>query len=618
MKLLNANTYVTSKSLAFALNTSDKTIRKYISILKYDLEQHGASLDVKQGTGIKLEVRDRALFQQYISSTNEEVSYNDPTTRRIYVLFRLITEEDYVDLYTLAEELYISPSLLRSIIKSLSEYTTRYHLTLLHSHNHGYRITGDESNIRQCLADESREVGSLNTVLFHNRFYEDQTTKISSIIAKVLQKYAIVLSDEGIRSLTLHIMIAVNRTELKNPIKLDHDLATTRIRTSPEFFVATNILSEVKDIFHVELPEDEQIYLAMHISGKQRVLGHEQLHVRVQEDTIVFYNKFLRSVHKLSGVDFFEDNELRVSMYNHIVPFLQRLNANMQIYRSELANVKDDFPYAYELAVYGLSFVKDKIITEAETSYFALHLALSLEKQKINAMHKVNVAVVCDRVDSFYQLVSFQLSHQFSEYIQTIQYVKLSEIQEMQSQFQLFLNMTNKELPVPSKVIDISSSLTDEELNQIETTLKKMIKNPEDTSNFQHLHYKRYTNSISKEDLIYDMVSHMQEIYHLPENYYDLVMKRETMNSTEYSNRIAIPHALIANQNIMFVSIAILEKPILWNTKQVQIAFLISLPKKSVTWFMSLISKAIHNEEIAQSLIDAEDIDSFQRIFLSL
>lgn len=93
------------------------------------------------------------------------------------------------------------------------------------------------------------------------------------------------------------------------------------------------------------------------------------------------------------------------------------------------------------------------------------------------------------------------------------------------------------------------------------------------------------------------------------------------MSSTEYDNRIALPHPLTASEGISnFISIARLDKPILWNQKMVQLIFLVCTPasSKSTAWFFDKISRIICNDEAARTLIACTSYEDFAERFATI
>ena len=120
-RLIKENDYLSSKDLAFSLDISEKTVLKYLNLLKADLLDNGASLEVKHGYGSRLLINDQELFNAYLADIGSSAIPSSKQERRIYVLYRLLNSDDYINIYDLADELYISASLLRLIIKDLTD-----------------------------------------------------------------------------------------------------------------------------------------------------------------------------------------------------------------------------------------------------------------------------------------------------------------------------------------------------------------------------------------------------------------------------------------------------------------------------------------------------------------
>ncbi len=621
-KLANAKEPITSKELAFKLNISEKTVLKYLNILKQELEDKGASIEIKQGAGSYLNITDSETFNSYYQELKNDYDIlNNPELRKNYVLMRLLTTSDYINIYEFSDELYISPSLLRGIIKDLKPIVANYNLTYDHSHTHGYRITGDEKDIRRCLSCECKQQDNLAKFLEESTFKSSELSEVKKIILEALEKFGIAISADGINSLALHVLVAVNRIETDNTIELEDSYFVQKLRTSPEYFVASYINRMLSPILNVDLPENELLYLTMHINGKQRISHQEKLQVSVSQEALVFYNKFLRNIYQNSHVDFFEDQELRTSLLNHIVPFLNRVNNNMQINESELLNTRNEFPYAYELALLGMEVLTKNgtYISPVEVSYFALHIALALEKMKVNHI-TYNFLVITNEYSSLYHIISYKLSKYFDSYINLVKFITKDEVDSFNLEdYQLIINTTSLSFILPREYICISPTINSDDQLTIQNALNSL-------GSYNHLHTildKDLFMNLSadfKEDALKKMISNVKTKMKLPDNFYDLVIEREEIESTEFGNHIALPHPLKTNGIPSFVSIAKVEKPVHWNKSEVSLIFLVCIHDdiKASQALYDAISKLIRDEVLMQKLIDTDSFEDFSKVFLNI
>lgn len=619
-KLMEVSDPISSSDLAFSLQVSEKTVLKYLNILKEEIRPFGATIEIKQGAGSYLNIIDKAKFFQFIQSQDSDV-FNDPIARQKYILLRLMLENDYINVYDLADELAISPSLLRTIFKQLPPVLEKYNLVLAHSHNHGYMIKGDEKDIRRCLTKECRGNIKIDDLLSTSELQTHDISEIEKILTESLEKFDIAISNEAINSLTLHILIAINRIETDNPIQLDQDVLKSNLRSTPEYFVVGYVHKQLQDKFNIKLPENELLYLTMHINGKQRIYGHEKIQVKVDRQALVFYNKFLRNILNLGKIDLFEDDELRISLLNHIVPFLNRVNNNMLITKNELINAKNEFPYAYELALYGMQIYKDSdiVITNPEISYFALHIALALEKAKTNN-RKFNVAIICKEISSVYHIISYKLNRNFQDRINAIKFLTTDNIIDFPFEdYQLILNSTNSIIHINREILNVSSTINFTDINNINIVLDKLMLSDELSTLINPSLFFKISAS-NKDEALEKHIAKIRNVIELPNDFKDNIMQRENLESTEYDNRIAMPHPLNPEDLPGFVSIAKLNKPIKWHNKNVQLIFMVCTHNMHHTTssLFDKLSKIICDETIAQQLIQAKDYNEFMQIFINL
>lgn len=615
--LLNQTEPVSCKQLAFSLNLSEKTVKKYVNMLKEIISEHGATIITKQRVGSSIVIHDSEAFNQFLSLQTDATVMDDPIFRQRYILYRLVLTEESINIYDLADEINASPSLTRNILKEIQPVLSNYSLELKHSHSDGYRVIGEEADIRRCIVHECKESTYLKNTLVNSSLNKNATEIIHRTVAEMLEHFNISVSTESINSLSLHILIAINRIETHNVIQLDDFYDSLKIKAKPEYFAASQIIKKLESVLNIQFDDAELIYLTMHISGQQRVYGHEQIQVSISEKALLFYNRFLRKILQYADEDFFGDEELRTSLLNHIVPFLSRMENNMQIEKSEINNIKNEFPYAYDLAVTGLSFLTDKgySTNEIEISYFALHLQLSLEKRKQTETLKYNVLVYSNEITSIFHMLSYKLTNLFGNKINEVVFTSsIDEINSVQQDFQLLLNTTNTLGKLPERIVNISPYLNEKDVDIISSSIKQL-----DSKIMNTIMLKDYLffdiDASNKDEVFEIMTQHIQKWISLPSDFISRLQDREALASTEYDNRLAIPHPLNLDEISDFIAVARLSKPILWNKKQVQLVFLICNSNASNPLFYSKLVNIIQNSEISQQLLQAKNFNEFIKFF---
>lgn len=611
---------VSASKLAFSIGISEKTVQKYMGYLKEMIKGQGAEIITRQRVGSSIRITDRNLFRQFLSEFDSESYLEDPNLRKSYVMTRLLTTDEYISIYDLSEEISSSPSLTRNILKELKSTLDSYDLRLKHSHLNGYRIEGEEKNIRRCLVQECRKYDYIADTLASSSLDSSEKDRIYTIIAEAMEHYSISVSTDSIHSLTLHALIAINRIETGNPIELRDDLDLQRLKSKIEYTVSCQIASEIEKLLHIAFTEKEVIYFSMHISGQQRFLGHESLQVSVSDSALVFYNRFLRNIWKYADEDFFGDDELRTSLLNHIVPFMNRVNNEMQIERSELNNIKSEFPYAYDLSVTGLSFLDQSgtHISEVEISYFALHLQLAIEKRENLSNLRYNVLCICEETSGIFHMLSYKINRHFQKQINEIIFTSVTDLPNFYlNDYQIILNATERNLELPENAVRISPYINDEDIQTLQNV-------------FNHLSSRIMNNVILKDYLFFEMdAENRNEIFermteqirkyiHLPDDFLERLNRRESMSSTEYDNRIAIPHPIDMADIPEFISVVKLEKPVIWHVKPVQLIFLICNKSDINPMIYTKLSQIIRSPELSQKLIQSDSFSDFRKIIESI
>ena len=124
-------------------------------------------------------------------------------------------------------------------------------------------------------------------------------------------------------------------------------------------------------------------------------------------------------------------------------------------------------------------------------------------------------------------------------------------------------------------------------------------------------------SAVSRQEALTKQIDHIRKNISLPNDFYDSVIARECMGTTEYNNKIAIPHPLNPERLPNFISICKLKRPVMWNAKPVQIIFLVCINENQALTriFFDKISKIIQNSHLAFDLLETKNYDEFMAKF---
>ncbi|WP_281627202.1 PTS sugar transporter subunit IIA [Traorella massiliensis] len=619
ISLLNENKddYMTSEQIAYTLSISKRTVLTYLNKIKDDAADHGFKIITKQGYGCKLIIKDDEIFSEWYTNLFEKENISDVQKRRKVIFNKLISSSNYVNIYDLADELYISVSSARKDIKHLQPLIKKYNLTLKHSHSRGYIIVGEEKDIRNAIAKECSDYLEYMNGEENREHHTKILDMLTASIEKNLTSNNISISSNSVNSLAIHILIAINRIETNNAIKVGSLQANDR--KTKEYLTAEKINEDIEKIFGLSLSKDEVYYFSQHIKRNNAALDRNLVINLEDPEVITFYNLFLRAIYIHSDIDFFNDDNLRLNLMNHISLFLYRLNHDDQIKKSNLSSIKDAFPYANELAVIGLRAIEEKYqksISEEEKLYFAIHLALSLETNK--DLKKYNLAVILDDSATIFKLISYKINQILKERINIIQLFSFDDVnEEALDQFDIIINATGKKLWFEKPTISTGEFISDNDITLIKLIMDKLDEQ-NDLDEFMSKDLYFVLDCGTKEELLECVIEKIADKLCFNSNeFYQSVIERERYSSTAYSKRIAIPHPLDSAKFPNFISICRLNKPILWDDKYVQLVFLFSLnsSQKTIQIFFKELSKIILSNDKIFQLQKTNSYEEFIEVF---
>ena len=186
---------------------SQRTIYNYIKNVNSLLARYGASMVSSGKASYSLMIVDEKLFEPLREDLGYNVDFNDPEERISQILNILLFAEDYVKMEDLADQLYISRSLLKQDMQKIRDILKGYGLTLTVRPHYGMRVDGEELSKRACL--------KRNAVVSRTKTDTEKKGKMKQTIRDVLVSCMINadyrMPEDSLDNLVMHIYIAVKR-----------------------------------------------------------------------------------------------------------------------------------------------------------------------------------------------------------------------------------------------------------------------------------------------------------------------------------------------------------------------------------------------------------------------
>jgi lichenan operon transcriptional antiterminator len=291
------------------------------------------------------------------------------------------------------------------------------------------------------------------------------------------------------------------------------------------------------------------------------------------------------------GVDLSADTELISGLMIHLGAAVSRLKFNMNIRNEILVPIKKNYPLAFEMAVIASKVLEKKEnlrTNENEMGFLAIHFGAAMERRKCNVPTAKTAIIVCGTGLSTAMLVKSKLQRKFGKQLSV---VKVSPLYEITEELVDSVDFVFTTVPIQAissaKIIFVESILTEQDLGKIESVIT------DETQKLDMQHEKFFRKDLffprlkgnSKIDVLEKLTDVMVTKGYMNQAGKKSVFDRENMSSTELGNLVAIPHALENHSDEAVISVAILDKAILWDKEKVQVVFLLSIPKsKSKIW----------------------------------
>src|SRR5699024_10730575 len=203
---------------------------------------------------------------------------------------------------------------------------------------------------------------------------------IWKIIMIQLEKNKITLSDIAINNLLIHIAIACKRIKSGHQISL-FQTEIQEIKMQKEYQVAKKIVTEVEEKLEVKLAQGEVATITIHLLGtrmlNQTNSGEEVVWHVLDNEMNQLVMLALDKIEEELNLDIKHDKELIMGLGLHLKPAINRYKYGMNFRNPMLADIKKNYPLAFEAGVIAGLSIESKIVIAInvnEIGYLAVYI----------------------------------------------------------------------------------------------------------------------------------------------------------------------------------------------------------------------------------------------------
>ncbi|MDH5140677.1 BglG family transcription antiterminator [Staphylococcus cohnii] len=601
--------YVTIYDIAQHLAVSSRTIHRELKSIEPFLASFNIDLERVTKKGLQLSGNSSAvhsLKNELIQQVTIDLSQEE---QKVIILYALIQAKEPIKQYSLAHEIGVSTQTLAKLLDELDDELDQYQLTLQKKRGEGIHLYGAESKKRELLSQlmvNNLNSTSVYSVIENHFVYQsinqsqlpmvdlDKIFQVERILMDHLGQLPYSLTESSYLTLTVHIVLSIDRMLKEEYVALNDDIFNS-VKDTFEHQVASALALHLEHIYGVQFNQAEVTFITIHLRGAKR-----------KETTEVFKNNkddqrienLIHLVSEFSQQTFNDWRTLSEGLKLHIIPAINRLNANIETYNPLTEMIKHKYPRLFESVHQGLIKTWPNFkFPESEIAFIVLHFGGAIQKQ---ATPFYNVLVICSSGIGTSRLLATRLQQTFSEIQQTTQ-ASVGDLNSIDiQQYDAIISTVNLDISLP--YLTVNPLLPDADINHVAAFLN-MQQDKSQTQIFDdanttfanpeyQLEYIR--KGLEVIDSIYIDYTHTQDWimyltgqlfkHHIIEDkqsFAELIKQRmDEQGFVLDPYPIAMPHLKSDLIKKPFILVTILEKPLMLNSNQndkVSITYLLNM-----------------------------------------
>ena len=631
--LLKQHEYLSANQLAEKYGVSTKTVYQDIDKLNdfFDKGELKSRIVKVPRKGIKLSANEeRKKLHSLLLENKHESGVQDysPEYRESELIKRLFINQEELDIYDFAEEMYVTESTVHRDIDKLEKNLGQFNLKIRIKHDQLF-VDGDEWNIRKALQSYVIQAQSLGREENLERFFSEKDIEIcKEAISRLSQKYHHQFSEEYSCLLLVECLVFKKRTEHNNCLTERTSNLINDLNHLEVYFFSGELLESVINKSFSEISPYEIEAMAYSLLAYGFSIQSADYIQNIEHQV----NELIIKVSNLLSLDLSKDNHLKLMLSNHISKMIFRLRNQIYITNPALEEIKKQYSSLFNviwIAIRGLSKYYEINISNEELAFIVIHFQLAIEK----IVKPLNIVVICQNGIATSELIMSKL-HKIFDSDAKITNINARELDfyDLSNIDLIISTIALPEVKVP--VIEVSPILTKDEIESIRSFYSEHM-----TDNYtlmrtsldgRKFNLESLQTLIKKPSLIRETVKSKKECIEKMirecdatnrriKEFKESILERETLGSTSVYTGVALPHCdpRFVEQSELIVMT--LDKPINWGKNNVKLIILIAVAENDIPIFKdSLIAlySVIKNQELMNELVQLENGDEIKNRLL--
>lgn len=523
-----------------------------------------------------------------------------PKERVSMILSKLLISREPLNIFDLADELYVSRPTIESDIKRIKKILTSFDIHLQIS-NDILTIEGSEKSFRRVtsyMITNTEYDGFLvgDNHLFLNSDY--QVDFIMSNLISIFNECHFVFNDYSLNNIVLHLIIAIDR--IRNEYYIE-DTRIDNLVSDVETKAANMIADFLEENFGIQYSKIERENLAVFLSCNlatvdYKVVNPQRIEGFLLDGSSNLAGYILEKIADYYYLDSFDDIFF-TRFVLHINNLLKRLHSNFSAHNPMCHDIQQTYPLIYDIAVFAAEIIQEQTgysINEDEISLIALHIGSLIESNQVNK-NKLSAIYVYANYHSFYQKNVSTLQQKYGDQLNLQYCISIMDYKNSS----LTADIIISEVPL-NKAILISPFITSNQLIQIGQQIVSNAHEKElDTFHmslcglFTEDIFFQDVCGVDKYEILKKLGAELKEKGYVDDAFLESVYKREQLSSTCFTDGIAIPHAISHNVKKSFISFTRYSHSQPWGDKSVSLVIFIGISYPERKTFRSVFNHLV-------------------------
>lgn len=575
----NAPRPISCKELAGVFGVSERQIKNYIAQINKETPPHSL---IKQT--LLREYRLCDDYKNYLHLFN--YTEQTPEVRVNTIIAKLLLARNAIDLFDLADEMYISRATLDADLVRVRQFIEAFDL-ILQTNRNEITLLGSEKNKRKLtshmISNEQYAdfMGSDKLSYLDNSY---QVDRLKQGLVEIFDECHFIYNDYSLNNIVLHLVITIDR--LQKNCTIEKSTPSTNISDN-EREVTERVANFLSENYGITFSDIELTNLSIFLSCNLSTVDYTLispcgLQECMDPNTGTLVSKILQKLREYYYLDNFD--QVFVTRFTlHIDNLIKRIKSGFTFRNPLAAEIKHSYPLIYDIAVFVADMIREatgSMICPDEIAFIALHIGTLLESQQYG-QKKITALYIYSDYHHLYKYNIEKIQKRCNDLINIKYSISTHDYQSTHPDAELLIS---ESVGVAVNAIIVSPLITENELRKI-TDAANTVKNAAGKSQFERnlLYLFReniFFNNLHCKDefeVIHKIVQRLRDEGYVASEFEEDVVHREKISSTCFHNGLSMPHSISNNVTHSFISIASFPKGQMWGKETVYLTILIGI-----------------------------------------